>query len=178
MNKWMVLAVVAGVLACAAHPAFAVAEALADEGLNTLAAGYKAKDKPRMEKGLALLERAAGLGNGEAAFTLAAFYSGVVTSDTADKAKSCVWTLRAAQLKHVEAYFGAAHCALREATPANKTAVFESNALPWLRRLVLESTDVGDVAEAQRVVTEWNDAKSAHRNLSLNDLAQMLRKGK
>lgn len=49
--------------------------------------------------------------------------------------------------------------------------MFENNALPWLRRLVLESTDVGDVAEAQRVVTEWNDAKSAHRNLSLNDLA-------
>ncbi len=178
MNKWMVLAVVAGVLACAAHPAFAVAEALADEGLNTLAAGYKAKDKPRMDKGLALLERAAAQGNGEAAFNLAAFYSGVVTSDTADKAKSCTWTLRAAQLKHVEAYFGAAHCAMREATPANKAAVFENSVLPWLRRVAHESSDADDVAEARRVISDWDEAKGARRNLSLNDLAQMLRKGK
>ncbi len=58
MNKWMAHAVVAGVLACAAYPAFAVAEALADEGLNTLAAGYKAKDKPRMEKGCRALRTA------------------------------------------------------------------------------------------------------------------------
>lgn len=178
MNKWLVNLLVASTLVTSVQGAYAVAEALADEGLNTLAAGYKAKDKTRMDKGLALLQQAAAQGNGEAAFTLAAFYSGVVTSDTVDKAKSCAWTLRAAQLKHVQAYNGAAHCALREATPANKAAVFENAALPWLRRLAAESSDAGAVAEAQRVLAEWDEVKRTRRNLSLNDLTQLLRQDK
>lgn len=172
INRWLVV-----VVATAAMAGAALAQApkqLGDDGLQLLAEGYKAGDARRTARGIAMLEQAAERGNADAAFNLAAYYSGKITTGTQDDARSCRWANHAAKLNYVNAYSSVVACLYKQMTPDNRLQVFERDVLPWVRKIAAESDDAQEVAEMRNVLAEWDAAKAERRPLTLGGLMQAM----
>lgn len=143
--------------------------------LETLVSGHKANDLGKRERGVKMLELAARRGSGDASFSLASYYSGVLSPDfPIDKTKQCYWVGIATSQKHIEAYWSAAACAMANVPQNRKAAMFEQQALPWVRKILVESTDQEDVALARRTLQEWDDAKRAQQPINLSGVLAAL----
>ena len=138
------------------------------KALETLVAGHKAGDLAARERGLKMLETVARKGSGDASFSLSAYYSGVLSADfPKDDTKRCYWSEMAASQKHVEAYWTVITCILQRTPQNQKAAAFEQQALPWLRKITVESKDQEDVVNAQKTMQEWEDAKRSRQPVTL-----------
>jgi hypothetical protein len=111
------------------------------EGLQLLADGYKSSNQTQMNRGMALLESAAARGYGEAAYTIATFYGGVVIPAKKDDVKFCTWSMRAANLKYLDAYTNVIVCNLRENRRGSEIETFDKDVIPWLKRIADEDPD-------------------------------------
>lgn len=138
------------------------------KALETLVAGHKASDIAARDRGVRMLEVVARKGSGDASFSLAAYYSGVLSPDLPkDLDKQCYWAEIAANQKHVEAYSTMVSCAMRNAPQSQKAITFEQKGMPWIRKMAVESRDQEEIAFAQKTIQEWDDAKRARQPLTL-----------
>lgn len=138
------------------------------KALETLVAGHKAGDLAARERGVKMLEAVARKGSGDASFSLSAYYSGVLSADfPKDDAKRCYWAEVAASQKHVEAYWTVITCIMQRTPQDQKAAAFQQQALPWLRKITVESKDQEDIANARKTIQEWEDATRSRQPLTL-----------
>lgn len=138
------------------------------KALETLVAGHKAGDLIARERGVKMLETVARKGSGDASFSLSAYYSGVLSADfPKDDTKRCYWSEMAASQKHVEAYWTVITCIMQRTPQSQKAAAFEQQALPWLRKITVESKDQEDIANARNTMQEWEDAMRSKRPVTL-----------
>lgn len=139
-----------------------------EKALETLVAGHKAGDLAARERGVKMLEAAARKGSGDASFSLSAYYSGVLSADfPKDDAKRCYWSEMAASQKHVEAYWTVITCIMQRTPQNQKAAAFQQQAVPWLRKITVESKDQEDIANARKTIQEWEDAMRSRQPVTL-----------
>lgn len=154
----------------AATLSVAAAEESIDADLQLLADGYKSGNKAMMQQGIARLEKKANAGNASAAFNLSAYYSGVVTQGTRDDDAKCKWAMMAAKRNFVDAYSAAITCELRKTSEGNRAAVFDRDAIPWIRKMAAESKDPEEIKMASDILVAWDDAKRTRGPVTLGGL--------
>lgn len=169
MRQLLTVALALAISCCAGTYASAMSlEQETQKALEALIAGHKAGDIAARDRGVRMLEVVARKGSGDASFSLAAYYSGVLSPDfPKDFGKRCYWAEFAANQKHVEAYSTMITCAMQNAPQHQKAAVFERQAMPWLRRMAAESNDQEEIALARKSIQDWEDAKRSRQPLTL-----------
>ena len=130
-----------------------------DCGMDLIRQGATAYDKTLVERGVVQLKKAANAGHAEAAYGLHYVYGGYLGQVfPKDEDKQCFWVEKAAKMKFVEAYFGAASCAMR-GYDENDPAILEKRAVPWLRKIAAE----GKKEDAEKAKTMLKDFELAIR---------------
>ncbi|MEF8709809.1 MAG: hypothetical protein V5B38_13425 [Candidatus Accumulibacter propinquus] len=166
---------VASIAALLFHLSLSPALANADlvKGAELIKSGLDTKDQKLMDRGAAILARAANSGNAECAFNLSVYYTGIAPGLPNDREKKCYWVTKAANMGYAEAYFGAASCAMGDKTDP---ATFEAKMLPWIRKIATN----GDTEEARRdaraTIDEWEQAKRDKKTVTLGDILAKMRK--
>lgn len=141
---------------------------LYEQGLNTIKQGYEAKNNALMNKGVAMMEKAANAGHGEAAFNVAAFHHGM-GGLPADRNKECLWVTKAAKLSYVNAYWGAASCSVRGISSEANPNEYVAKIMPWMRKIAAEDT-ADDAQDARNFIADYENAKGSQRRQTLGDL--------
>ncbi len=143
-------------------------QTLYEQGLNTIKKGYEEKNNAIMNKGVAMLEKAANAGHGEAAFNVSAFHHGM-GGLPANKEKECFWVAKAAKLAYVNAYWGAASCSVRGISSESNPNEYMAKLLPWLRKIATE--DTGEEAQqAKEIIVEYENSKGSQKRMTIGDL--------
>lgn len=168
MNKFTKLLLLIIVLNTSAIAQNLNSQALYEQGLSTIKQGYEEKNNAIMNKGVAMLEKAANAGHGEAAFNVSAFHHGM-GGLPADKEKECFWVAKAAKLSYVNAYWGAASCSVRGISSESNPNEYMAKLLPWLRKIAIE--DTGEEAQqAKDIIAEYDNSKGSQRRVTIGSL--------
>lgn len=142
----------------------------AERAFNVVKEGYTTGNKARLEEGIKMMEVAADHGSGESAFGLAVYHSRANN----DKAQSCYWTMRAANLNYADAYWGAAACEMRANKGGDKLTTYDKFAIPWMKKTALEAKTEKERAEARKIISDWNIAKREAENGQGGGLSSIL----
>lgn len=136
------------------NPAFAE-DAAFEKAFQVVKEGFTTGDKATLDKGIKMLETAANQGSGESAFNLAVLYQ---LPQFADESKKCFWSMKAARLNYVNAYYSAAICEMKANKGGDKMTTLDKYAMPWIAKIAKEDTPE-EQAKAQEILSEWAKAK-------------------